>query len=348
MSDLRLPRRTHRLGPLVVLRWLVAFTVFGLLLAPRPVMAAPSPAGATGWPLPGQVSVLQPFNPPATPYGPGNRGVDLAAPVGTSVLAAAAGRVVFAGMVAGRGVVVVSHGSLRTTYEPVSPRLRIGAEVRAGETIGVLAAGARCAPQTCLHWGLLRGKVYLDPLSLVPGSELTFQGPVRLLPASSRAVATRRAAQRVLAARLASTLQASSGLAGSPGRHGFARPVPGAVTSGFGRRLHPVRKVWKLHDGTDFGAPCGTPIRAPYAGTVTRAFANAGYGRRLFLDHGRVDGRHVVTSYNHAERYVVGVGSRVSPGQVLGYVGSTGLSTGCHLHLMVWLNGSLTDPLSWL
>jgi murein DD-endopeptidase MepM/ murein hydrolase activator NlpD len=327
---------------LVVLRWLVAVTAFGLLLAPLPVMAAPAQPAASGWPLPGDGQVLRPFDPPETPYGPGNRGVDLEASVGSTVLATAAGRVVFAGMVAGRGVMVVSHGSLRTTYEPVTARLPVGAEVKAGEVIGVLAAGTRCGPRSCLHWGLLRGKTYLNPLTLVSGSDLTFQGPVRLLPASSRAVATRRAAQRVLAARLAGARQ------GPAGRHGFARPVAGAVTSGFGRRLHPVRKVWKLHDGTDFGAPCGTPIRAPYAGTVTRAFANAGYGRRLFLDHGQVDGRRVVTSYNHAERYVVGVGSRVTRGQVLGYVGSTGLSTGCHLHLMVWLDNGLTDPLSWL
>jgi murein DD-endopeptidase MepM/ murein hydrolase activator NlpD len=81
---------------------------------------------------------------------------------------------------------------------------------------------------------------------------------------------------------------------------------------------------------------------------VTRAYDNPAYGRRLFLDHGRMGGRRVVTSYNHASRYIVRVGHRVSRGQVIGFVGDTGYATGCHLHLMVWLDGRLTDPLRWL
>jgi murein DD-endopeptidase MepM/ murein hydrolase activator NlpD len=142
---------------------------------------------------------------------------------------------------------------------------------------------------------------------------------------------------------------ASSGPPGGPpDRHGFARPVPGAITSPYGMRVHPVLHVRKLHDGTDFGAACGTPIRAPYAGTVTGASSNAGYGNRLFLDHGTVDGHRVRTAYNHALRYVVGPGRHVRQGQLLGYVGSTGFSTGCHLHLMLWLDGRMVDPMSWL
>ena len=96
------------------------------------------------------------------------------------------------------------------------------------------------------------------------------------------------------------------------------------------------------------GASCGTPIRASYSGTVTRAVGSRAYGHRLFVDHGQVDGRHVVTSYNHAQRYVVDVGTRVRRGQVLGYVGATGYATGCHLHLMVWLDQRLVNPMSWL
>jgi murein DD-endopeptidase MepM/ murein hydrolase activator NlpD len=106
--------------------------------------------------------------------------------------------------------------------------------------------------------------------------------------------------------------------------------------------------MWKLHDGTDFRAGCGTPIRAPYAGRVSSAYYNAGYGNRLMIDHGVVGGRRVITGLNHATRYVVGVGQQVSQGQVLGYVGSTGLSTGCHLHLMIWLDGAVVDPMTWL
>jgi murein DD-endopeptidase MepM/ murein hydrolase activator NlpD len=129
--------------------------------------------------------------------------------------------------------------------------------------------------------------------------------------------------------------------------HGFSYPVPARVTSGFGMRFHPVLRYWKLHDGTDLGASCGTPIRAPRAGRVAERYYNAGYGKRLMIDHGYVRGRYVTTGYNHASRYIVRVGQRVHKGQVIGYVGSTGFSTGCHLHLMVWLNGRLRNPMTW-
>jgi hypothetical protein len=88
-----------------------------------------------------------------------------------------AGTVTFAGTLAGRGVVVVDHGATRTTYEPVEPVVAVGATLAAGETIGTLQSGlSHCFPRTCLHWGLLRGEVYLDPLSLLGVA------PVRLLP----------------------------------------------------------------------------------------------------------------------------------------------------------------------
>jgi murein DD-endopeptidase MepM/ murein hydrolase activator NlpD len=112
-------------------------------------------------------------------------------------------------------------------------------------------------------------------------------------------------------------------------------------------RFHPILKYWKLHDGTDFGASCGTAIRAPYSGKVVEKYYNAGYGNRLLVDHGVVDGRFVTTAYNHAIRYTVGVGDHVSKGEVIGYVGTTGYSTGCHLHLMVYLDGKMRNPMTW-
>jgi murein DD-endopeptidase MepM/ murein hydrolase activator NlpD len=129
--------------------------------------------------------------------------------------------------------------------------------------------------------------------------------------------------------------------------HGFSYPVPPRITSPFGMRFHPVLRYWKLHDGTDFGAACGTSIRAPRAGRVAERYYNAGYGKRLMIDHGYIGGRYVTTGYNHASRYIVRVGQHVRKGQVIGYVGSTGFSTGCHLHLMVWLNGRLRNPMTW-
>ncbi|WP_460768079.1 peptidoglycan DD-metalloendopeptidase family protein [Mariniluteicoccus flavus] len=129
--------------------------------------------------------------------------------------------------------------------------------------------------------------------------------------------------------------------------HGFIWPSGSAITSQFGMRLHPVLRYWKLHDGTDFGAACGSPILAPYDGVVKERYYNAGYGNRLIIDHGRVDGRFVTTALNHAITYNVSPGQRVRKGQVVGSVGSTGYSTGCHLHYMVWLDGDLTNPISW-
>lgn len=90
---------------------------------------------------------------------------------------ALAGRVTFAGSLAGRGVVVVDHGSVRTTYEPVTARVRRGDPVGRGAMIGTLERlSSHCFPRACLHWGLRRGNTYLDPLTLVGA------GPVRLLP----------------------------------------------------------------------------------------------------------------------------------------------------------------------
>jgi murein DD-endopeptidase MepM/ murein hydrolase activator NlpD len=129
--------------------------------------------------------------------------------------------------------------------------------------------------------------------------------------------------------------------------HGFSFPVAAHITSPFGMRFHPVLHYWKLHDGTDFGASCGTPIRAAFAGRVAERYYNAGYGNRLMIDHGYFGGRYVTTGYNHASRYIVHVGQRVRKGQIIGYVGTTGFSTGCHLHLMVWINGRLRNPMTW-
>jgi murein DD-endopeptidase MepM/ murein hydrolase activator NlpD len=132
----------------------------------------------------------------------------------------------------------------------------------------------------------------------------------------------------------------------SSASHGFSYPVSAPITSPYGMRFHPVLHYWKLHDGTDFGAGCGTAIRAPYPGRVAERYYNVGYGNRLMIDHGYVDGRYVTTGYNHAIRYVVSVGQHVSKGQVIGYVGTTGFSTGCHLHLMVWINDGVVNPMT--
>jgi murein DD-endopeptidase MepM/ murein hydrolase activator NlpD len=167
--------------------------------------------------------------------------------------------------------------------------------------------------------------------------------------AEARAKAAQTARKAKARARAAERREKGSSRSSSAQRtsSSFSYPVRGAITSPYGRRFHPILHYWKLHDGTDFSAGCGAPIRAPYPGRVEERYYSGGYGNRLMIDHGYVRGKYVTTGYNHAIRYTVGIGQRVRRGQVIGYVGSTGYSTGCHLHLMVWLNGRVTDPMTW-
>ena len=139
-----------------------------------------APGAAYAWPLgPPVPAVERPFAAPAHPYGPGHRGVDLAGAPGAPVLATAAGVVVFAGLLAGRGVVSVQHpDGLRTTYEPVAATVRAGATVARGDALGVLRPGHTGCAATCLHWGVRRDRTtYVDPLRLLAPPH------VRLLPA---------------------------------------------------------------------------------------------------------------------------------------------------------------------
>jgi murein DD-endopeptidase MepM/ murein hydrolase activator NlpD len=130
------------------------------------------------WPLaPGPDQVVRDFDPPPKPWLAGNRGVDLAGSTGEPVHASGAGVVTFAGQIAHIGVVSVTTGALRTTYEPLDVSVHEGQVVAAGTVLGRLTlAGSHCPPVACLHWGLLRGADYLDPLALL-GLE-----QVRLLP----------------------------------------------------------------------------------------------------------------------------------------------------------------------
>jgi len=158
-------------------------------------------------------------------------------------------------------------------------------------------------------------------------------------------------AARAAAARAAAATTASSNVPAGPGLSsstGLSYPVSGPVTSSYGMRVHPITGVYKLHDGTDFGAPCGTAIRAAAAGTVVQTGYAGGYGNQTVIDHGAVRGVGLATSYNHQTSYSVSPGQYVSRGQVIGSIGSTGFSTGCHLHFMVYVNGGPVDPMSWL
>jgi murein DD-endopeptidase MepM/ murein hydrolase activator NlpD len=158
-----------------------------------PADAPPTPPALTGptarfsWPLPAPHPILRPFEPPATPYGPGHRGVDLGGSVDEPVLAAGAGLVLYAGSLFNCDLISIEHsGGLRTTYTPVVPSVHVGQEVARRQQIGtLLAAQPGCpeevgnngtGPPVFLYWGVHRDRTYLDPLRLVE------TGQVRLLP----------------------------------------------------------------------------------------------------------------------------------------------------------------------
>lgn len=146
-------------------------------------------------------------------------------------------------------------------------------------------------------------------------------------------------------------------LAAARARHGsgyhghtggfLLRPVTGYVTSPFGYRMHPIYHYWGLHDGDDFHAPCGTPLRAAGTGTVMWRYYSTVWGNRLYLNLGMVNGHNVTVIYNHISRYAVGQGAHVRRGQTVAYAGTTGWSTACHLHFTVLVSGRPVNPMNW-
>ncbi|MFR8333183.1 MAG: M23 family metallopeptidase [Oscillospiraceae bacterium] len=121
-------------------------------------------------------------------------------------------------------------------------------------------------------------------------------------------------------------------------------PYRVAVTSAYGYRVHPVTGAWSFHTGVDLGAAEGTPIYATRSGTVTTATYSDVYGNYVTINHG--DGYSSL--YGHMTHYVVSAGEYVSQGEVIGYVGSTGWSTGPHLHFTIYYNGSTVNPMDYI
>lgn len=122
------------------------------------------------------------------------------------------------------------------------------------------------------------------------------------------------------------------------------RPLVGPITSPFGNRWHPILKQWRMHTGTDYAAPTGTPIRAAESGIVTYAGWLGGYGKAVIIMHGR----GISTLYGHMSEILVQSGQTVSQGQIIGRVGSTGLATGPHLHFEVRVDGEPRNPEDYL
>jgi murein DD-endopeptidase MepM/ murein hydrolase activator NlpD len=139
---------------------------------------------------------------------------------------------------------------------------------------------------------------------------------------------------------------AQSGNSGAAQGDGtFIWPVQGPITSPYGYRTDPVTGATAFHSGIDIGASCGTPIKAAGTGSViTAGFNSGGYGNMTLIGHGN----GLSTLYGHQSSIIVSAGQSVTQGQVIGYVGSTGKSTGCHLHFEVRVNGNPVDPMGYL
>lgn len=155
-------------------------------------------------------------------------------------------------------------------------------------------------------------------------------------------VAREKARQAALAA-----AAAAAGQAGVVNAYGWSRPSTGYISSGFGYRYHPIYHRWMLHSGTDIaGQGCGAPIHAAHSGTVVYAGWNGTLGNYVQIDHG--DGTS--SGYGHIVNggILVHYGQWVKAGQVIAHVGTTGASTGCHLHFIIRVHGQLTNPVPFM
>jgi len=266
------------------------------------------------WPISGPV--IRGFDQPQTTYGTGHRGIDIGAPAGTPVVSAADGVVTFVGAIGGVPMITVTHGDVRTTYQPVAPVVATGQAVAAGQAIGTLMDGH--GTTTSLHFGVLQGTTYLDPLSWLGGQHAQ---KVRLLPDGTVVPAIAR---------------------GSPQQSGVATgwPVNGPVTSGYGWRYHPILHTVLFHAGIDIAAPCGTPVTTPWPGTVVTAATTASMGNYVVV----ANSNGITSTYAHLSVISARVGAVVTGGQQIGLVGTTGLSTGCHLHFATTRGGIGFDP----
>ncbi|MDR1431069.1 MAG: peptidoglycan DD-metalloendopeptidase family protein [Propionibacteriaceae bacterium] len=132
---------------------------------------------------------------------------------------------------------------------------------------------------------------------------------------------------------------------------GFVYPVNAKPGSPFGMRYHPILHYNRMHWGQDFGAPCGAPLFAMADGKVTSTLptrSSNGLGNYTIISYGTYKGKSISSGYAHQSKIIVKVGQQVSQGQVVGYVGTTGLSTGCHLHLQIYYGGARVNPMQFL
>ena len=191
---------------------------------------------------------------------------------------------------------------------------------------------------------------YVAMVQTLEADSLNLEEELRRIAAEERAaqLAAERQAARDAAAAAARVAAAAPPPApdppAAPSTGAMVWPANGPVTSDFGWRTHPIFGTRRFHAGIDIGAGYGVPIVAAQDGVVVSAGPYGGYGNAVALDHGG----GLATFYAHQASVAVSSGESVSQGQVIGYVGSTGYSTGPHLHFEVRVNGSPTDPMQYL
>ncbi|MCL2492818.1 MAG: peptidoglycan DD-metalloendopeptidase family protein [Clostridiales bacterium] len=176
----------------------------------------------------------------------------------------------------------------------------------------------------------------------------------QLATAEAAQKAIRDAAVDNIAAEEAASKQIEAELANRTGTGVYSGgvlswPVQGPITCGFGPRINPITRLPENHPGIDIGVPYGTPVHAAADGVVITASWYGGYGNAVMIDHG-VDssGKDIVTLYGHNQSLAVSVGQHVTRGQVISYAGSTGESTGPHVHFGVYVNGTAVNPMNYL
>ncbi|MEV0896328.1 M23 family metallopeptidase [Actinoplanes sp. NPDC049802] len=180
---------------------------------------------------------------------------------------------------------------------------------------------------------------------------LTRKTALRAAETQRAAVLARYRAAVRAESRVRSSMRGWENRAGVGSRYPGGRllmPVHGWKSSDYGNRYDPYYRVWQLHAGADFAAGSGSPIRAAASGRVIQAGWNGGYGRYTCINHGRLDGHGFTTCYAHQSKIYTGVGEYVRRGEIIGRVGSTGASTGAHLHFETRFGGVPRDPLDYL
>ncbi len=178
-------------------------------------------------------------------------------------------------------------------------------------------------------------------LDEVEAAVAEFEGELAALGKEETSI-RRKIAAAARAAAAAEEHPATAASGGGSGR--LYRPIPGPIESGFGLRVHPITGKTRMHNGLDMHGTAGDPIRAAADGRVIFSGVKGGYGNAIMIDHGG----GMVTLYAHQSKLLVREGDRVKAGDVIGLIGSTGLSTGPHLHFEVRINGSPVDAAKYL